>query len=336
MANRKPKGKRKSIIMKKVNALKKKAVQAKKHLPCESCDYVLTNSQELDVLSRYILDYPQIETGGQLFGYWTYDGKPVVLFVLGPGLNAGHYNTFFMQDIPYLKECAKLLKQKYGLDHVGEWHSHHQLGLARPSSHDANNISTNMRKLGYKKFLLCIGTCTDTSSMINAFMFDSSKPNYESIPWKIKEIESPFRTIIEQNNDSTFLPPKIKKGNMVDLMVVEGITKRRAVRFEETYWLKKDGAPLILKSIIDGLNRSYPKYQYMPTIDGNHQVHIEVYSNGALREDIHFPMGFPYNAPIIRYGNHIEHCENFDWYYAENIYDSFMNYYMNSKTSHLS
>lgn len=51
MANRKPKGKRKSIIMKKVNALKKKAVQAKKHLPCESCDYVLTNSQELDVLS---------------------------------------------------------------------------------------------------------------------------------------------------------------------------------------------------------------------------------------------------------------------------------------------
>jgi hypothetical protein len=336
MAKRKLKGKRKNFKMRKANAIRRLAAQTKKHLPCGSCDYVLTNSQEIDVLSRYILDYPHIETGGQLFGYWTYDGKPVVLFVLGPGQNAGHYNTFFMQDLQYLKECAKLLKQKYGLDHVGEWHSHHQLGLARPSGHDANNIATNMRKLGYKKFLLCIGTCTDTSSMINAFMFDSSKPNYESIPWKIKDIESPFRTIIGQNDDITFLPPKRKKGNMIDLFVVDGITKKKIVSYDDTYWLKKEGSPLIFKSLIDGLKNAYPHYDFTPTIDANHQVHIEVYFNGGLQEDIHFPMGFPFKAPMIKSRTLMTSSENCEWCYIDNIYESFFNFYRNFKKLYMS
>jgi hypothetical protein len=336
MGVRKPKGKRKYILKKMVNVLRNIAFQSVDHLSDKSCDYVLTNSHEIDVLSRFILDYPHIETGGQLFGYWTYDGKPVVLFVLGPGINAGHYNTFFMQDIPYLKECAKLLKQKYGLDHVGEWHSHHQLGLARPSGHDANNVATNMRKLGYEKFLLCVGTCTDTSSMINAFMFDSSKPGYESIPWKIKEIASPYRTIIEQNNDITFLSPQIKKGNMVNLFVVDGVTRNRKVSFDETYWLKKDGAPLIFKSLIDGLNRIYRQYEFIPSIDSKHQVHIEVYSNGNVQEDIHFPMGFPYEAPIISCRQNIAPDEKYEWCYTDDIYESFMTYYRNIKTSRIS
>lgn len=331
------KRKSKKFSLKKIkrNAYRRVSITPEQHLSVPSCDYVLTNSREIDVLSRYILDYPRIETGGQLFGYWTYDGKPVVLFVLGPGLNAGHYNTFFMQDIPYLKECAKLLKQRYGLDHVGEWHSHHQLGLARPSGHDANNIASNMRKLGYKKFLLCIGSCTDTSSTINAFMFDSSKPNYENIPWKIKEIESPFRTIIEQNNDLILLPPKIKRGNMVDLWVVDGITKKRKVSYDDTYWLKKEDSPLIFKSLIDSLKKSYPHYEFEPSIDGNRQVHIEVYFNGDLQEDIHFPMGFPYKAPMIKSSTRMTPSENCEWCYTDNIYESFLTFYRNFKTLHI-
>ena len=331
------KRKSKKLSLKKIkrNAYQRVLITHEQHLSLPSCDYVLTNSREIDVLSRYILDYPHIETGGQLFGYWTYDEKPVILFVLGPGTNAGHYNTFFMQDIPYLKDCAKLLKQKYGLDHVGEWHSHHQLGLARPSGHDANNITSNMRKLGYRKFLLCIGTCTDTSSMINAFMFDSSKPNYQSIPWKIKEIESPFRTIIEQNNDLTFLPPKIKKGNMVALFEADGVTNRKKPIYDDTYWLKKEGSSLVFKSLIDGLKESYSHYEFEPSIDGNHQVHIEVYFNGDLQEDIHFPMGFPYKAPIIKSRRNVTSLENCDWCYTGNIYESFLTFYRNFKTLHI-
>ena len=74
-----------------------------------SHDYVLTNQEEMDILSRFILDYKNIETGGQLFGYWTFDGKPVVLYVLGPGPMAGHHSAFFMQDLDYLRKCARIL-----------------------------------------------------------------------------------------------------------------------------------------------------------------------------------------------------------------------------------
>ena len=54
-------------------------------------DTVLVYQSELDYLSRCILDYPHIETGGQLFGYWTSAGVPVVLYAIGPGDKANHH-----------------------------------------------------------------------------------------------------------------------------------------------------------------------------------------------------------------------------------------------------
>ena len=45
-------------------------------------DAVLVYQSELDYLSRCILDYPHIETGGQLFGYWNSAGVPVVFLKL--------------------------------------------------------------------------------------------------------------------------------------------------------------------------------------------------------------------------------------------------------------
>jgi hypothetical protein len=35
---------------------------------------------ELDYISRCVLDYPNIETGGDLFGFWTYSGFPVIQY----------------------------------------------------------------------------------------------------------------------------------------------------------------------------------------------------------------------------------------------------------------
>ncbi len=62
---------------------------------------------ELDYISRCILDYPNFETGDHLFGYWTENGTPVVLFAIGLGVNANHQKTFFNQDVQYLMtvEC---------------------------------------------------------------------------------------------------------------------------------------------------------------------------------------------------------------------------------------
>lgn len=291
-------------------------------------DYVITNKEEMDILSQYILDYPNIETGGQLFGYWTFDGKPVVLFVLGPGPKAGHYVSFFMQDIDYLKECASILKRNYGLDHVGEWHSHHQLGLSHPSGHDARNISKNMRKLSYKKFLLCIATCSSVESSINAFMFDSNKTDYEQIPWVVKDIDSPYRRIIDSK---PFALPNTKKPNMVNLFVKNGTVKKSPINYKDSYWLKLKGNPMILKSIIDTLRVTYPLNDFVPTLDEANEVHIEVRQNGFLLEDIHFTSDFPLGPPSINYPSDSASFTYPKWAYNGDILISFLTYYKSYK-----
>ena len=318
--------KNKKLHFYKTKRIKQRDLLVPFNFSSNSCDYVLTYQSEVDVLSQYILDYPNIETGGQLFGYWTYDGKPVVLFVLGPGPQAGHYNTFFMQDIDYLKKCASTLKRLYGLDHVGEWHSHHQLGLSHPSSHDSHNISSNMRILGYKKFLLCIATCISSESSINAFMFDSSKKEYEQIPWVIKNIDSPYRKIIK---DDMFILPETKQPNMVNLFCKSETKNKFKIDYDNTYWLTQKENSKILKSIIDALKSKFPSHDFLPTIDNSNEVHIEVYQDGFLFEDIHFPMGFPLNPPnvIDSYGQGPYNHDK--WLFNGDIFSSFFSYYKN-------
>jgi hypothetical protein len=116
-------------------------------------DVAIIYRSELDFISRCILDRTNIETGGQLFGFWTGNGVPVVLYAIGPGPNANHQVAFFNQDVNYLVAVGRALKENYGLHHIGEWHSHHQLGLARPSSHDENTMVSTFRDKNLGKFL---------------------------------------------------------------------------------------------------------------------------------------------------------------------------------------
>ena len=74
---------------------------------------------ELDFIARCILDCPDIETGGQLFGYWTREGVPVVCYALGPGPKANHQRTFFNQDLGYLQSVGDAIVKHYGLEHIG-------------------------------------------------------------------------------------------------------------------------------------------------------------------------------------------------------------------------
>lgn len=294
-------------------------------------DYVLINKGELEILSKYILDHKNIETGGQLFGYWTYDGNPVVLFVLGPGPNAGHYKSFFMQDIDYLKERASWLKAKFGLDHIGEWHSHHQLGLPFPSGHDANNLSNNIRKLGYSKFLLCIGSCTGGESFVNAYMFYSDRTSYNCVPWKIKDIDSPFRRIMSPTEQLNFILPKTEKSNMGQLYLKNAPSVQNRINYTETYWLKQKGNAKNLKAIIDALGELYPDRVCIPTIDSDNEAHLELYSDNIIIEDIHFPKAFPIESPLICDSNGNILSKSAEWKFEGDILKSFVTYYKSLK-----
>ena len=160
--------------------------------------YAEIYKSEISFILRCILERPHIETGGELFGFWKDDGTPVVVYAIGPGQNANHEVAFFNQDLEYLTNAGSVLTGKYGLEHIGEWHSHHGLGLAHPSGHDAATIAHGVRAHDRNRFLLCIGTCSEKSASLGGFVFARDRGmDYAHVDWRIIGVDSPFRNVVD-------------------------------------------------------------------------------------------------------------------------------------------
>ncbi|XP_062505918.1 uncharacterized protein LOC134182522 [Corticium candelabrum] len=117
---------------------------------------VVIPNGELAQIKEWVREYPSIETGGDLFGLWSTANTAVVQLVLGPGENSRRTSMSYYQDTKYLAKAGSALTEKYGLCHIGEWHSHHTLGLAQPSDGDENTVWTNMPNNGFKRFIVFI------------------------------------------------------------------------------------------------------------------------------------------------------------------------------------
>ena len=170
---------------------------------------------ELEYVLRCILERPRIETGGELFGFWKDDGTPVVAYAIGPGPRANHETAFFNQDIDYLTETGTILTGRFGLEHLGEWHSHHQLGLDHPSGHDAMTIAHGIEGRSRNRFLLCIGTCADRKACLGGFLFSRSRgTDYVHVNWRVIGTDSPFRATADKDVELSRIlvhPPAIKE-----------------------------------------------------------------------------------------------------------------------------
>lgn len=176
---------------------------------------------ELDFMSRCILDFPHIETGGELFGFWTPEGVPVVLYAVGPGPNARHHATSFLQDPEYVDRYEVEMCLATRLQHVGQWHSHHQLDLARPSGGDVASMLRGVGKPGFPRMLLCIGNCTPTATTVNAFNFCEFRPErYIHAAWDVVDMESPFRPVIDRMYKGRFYEPKVHMASHGDMYTV--------------------------------------------------------------------------------------------------------------------
>lgn len=178
---------------------------------------------ELDFMSRCILDYPDIETGGELFGFWTQDGVPVVLYAVGPGPDARHRATSFLQDPEYVDSFEVEMCLATRLQHIGQWHSHHQLDLARPSGGDVASMMRGVGKPGFPRMLLCIGNCTPTETTVNAFNFCEVRPErYVHAAWDVVDMESPFRPMIDGLYRGRFYEPRTARASHGRMLTVDG------------------------------------------------------------------------------------------------------------------
>ena len=134
--------------------------------------------EDFEMMKDLVLRYPNVETGGDLFGLWTSDGDAVLHMVLGPGKNCKRTATSFYQDIPYLQEKGELLTTKYMLCHIGEWHSHHQLHLYEPSHGDSSTVIRHYPH-GTCGFLLIIANISSADSVLLSPYLYTARSQYD-------------------------------------------------------------------------------------------------------------------------------------------------------------
>ena len=161
---------------------------------------VVVYERDYKELCAYVLRKPNIETGGDLFGLWADEYTAVIQLALGPGAGCKRTSVSFYQDVRYLEEVGSYLTQNEGVCHIGEWHSHHQLGLARPSGGDENTVWNNMPTYKLSRFVIFIANIAASRQSykvnIGCFLFEIDSKGYR-LPvlqgvFKILHSENPF------------------------------------------------------------------------------------------------------------------------------------------------
>lgn len=157
--------------------------------------------EEASLISKWTLQFPTIETGGDLFGLWLNESEVVIQAVLGPGQNCRRSTTSFFQDAQYLKNTGGLLTIDQGLCNIGSWHSHHTMNIPEPSRGDRQTIWENLPPSG--SFLLLI-TMIDVKTaspkvQLGFNLFELTDRGKKVIPMRLGILreKNPFR----QNED---------------------------------------------------------------------------------------------------------------------------------------
>jgi len=180
--------------------------------------------EDLEFISRCILDYPDIETGGDFFGFWNNLGLPVIQYVTGQGKNSYQAVAFFRQDLNYLLEVGNAAYQSFGMQHIGSWHSHHKLGLAHPSGHDDQTMANAINNNGLSQFFMILGNIHNDGTIINGFLFDKeNQRNYSETRWYILYEKNPFKHSIEKLINQDVFQPKTEKAKFADLKLINNV-----------------------------------------------------------------------------------------------------------------
>ena len=109
------------------------------------------------------------ETGGDLFGKLEGD-IPLVYLATRAGPQAKRDHAHFRLDVDYLIKLSIMIERDWGLRYLGDWHSHHRLGLATPSGGDQGRIERVAAKNNFDEmveFIITFASSNDTRKKIN-------------------------------------------------------------------------------------------------------------------------------------------------------------------------
>ena len=159
---------------------------------------------DFNALCAEVYKHQHIETGGNLFGLWTTSGSAVIRVVLGPGQHCKRTDTSFHQDLEYMGRVGRFVNDNYMLCHIGEWRSHHNLSLSKPSAGDESTIRRNFPQ-GMSKFLVIIANIRNGDTIkLSPYFFTDGGKRYEIAERVVLDSDSPFSTnadIVAQINE---------------------------------------------------------------------------------------------------------------------------------------
>jgi hypothetical protein len=264
-------------------------------------DNALIYEGELEIMARFATDYPSIETGGDLFGFWTHTGSPVIEYVLGPGETAEHDDAAFYQESSFLKSSGAILHDLHGLQHVGTWHSHHRLGLTVPSSGDSNTMQRALDKNGFNAWLLTICNFADKSDKVEmrAYLYHShGGGERRQLTWLILPGSSPVRTAMETVERFPHAEPRTPAS---------------------TYEAIPSTTFAVMAATPQTTSPTFPVSSFMATPEGRGELHRFFQELSALEQDVEirqredgrvslaferdgyaFEVVFPHSYPVVR------------------------------------
>lgn len=209
------------------------------HKPREEAQALIyIYESEFTAMNEEVKKFPDKETGGDLYGTFTHANMPVVWLATGPGPNAKRSTAEFEQDADFRSQWQEKLMGEYGIQFIGSWHSHHQLGLTRLSSGDMQAAESYLRRHNRSVTIEVIATIETRryevmlrpyyhlvggSWILAAFsMLQGKSPVREklergSYPWKNTNRDEQFRQEDYKVSDPNTLEPSLVASDVADM-----------------------------------------------------------------------------------------------------------------------
>lgn len=159
-------------------------------------DYISMFIGDLIAIAANALAFKNVENGGALFGLRSNGGRPVVYLVTPAGPGATREYAHFAQDPDYLYGLAKWLQEEFGLQYLGNDHSHRKVAPSHPSGGDEGQAIRMMDKFSLQNMIQIIVTFVgpekDPKARIDAYLYSNEHEGYRPVKIKLLQGQNPF------------------------------------------------------------------------------------------------------------------------------------------------
>ncbi|HBG25754.1 MAG: hypothetical protein A2Y10_20245 [Planctomycetes bacterium GWF2_41_51] len=102
--------------------------------------YISFYRQDLQFIAAKTNTFNDYEHGFSLFGFSTYGGNMVCMLAVSGAPNAIRSSVHFQDDPEFIMKVSRYLFDNYGIQYIGNAHSHHDLNILHPSGDDRLQI----------------------------------------------------------------------------------------------------------------------------------------------------------------------------------------------------